>query len=586
MSDGKHIPLKAFWATVEARLAACSADELRAILRAMANETPPTGRQAFLARLERHNDMGDPLEQALQRDELLSEIEELAEDLEASLAEAEPWEERYERYDRHRWDEGYNDDEGMEAIYEEYVEPLVELFDRAQAAFDYGRPSLAREAYEKLFELLDIRDDYGRGLHITDLTGVHPGETYARYLRAVYETEPPARRPTALFEAMHQVEVGLATRNPMLDDLLQISSCALPNREPFLVEWIAYLRTQNDSAADALLREAIRLSQGTPGLAALAREEGRDRPRAYLDWFAALEKEGRYSKALAAAQQALQDLPAELPIRATIADHLCAAAARLDEPEALRSGRWEAFLAEPTLSRLLDVWDALPGNKERTTRMRQAACYLRDRLAQPPQGFRGFSWEFDGLERPVRVRTTVLAHAYLLAGQLEDARQLAAREKVLGWSSDDNPQGLVVTSLLVLLSGGVPGDLPPNLAQLWWGNLQGSAWYSSGQEELQARLERVYAERFARMALAGASEVRALTWCLDVAERRIDAIVGGQHRGSYDKAAMLTVACAMVLHLRGDPQRAGAWIDGIRDRYPRHRSFQAELRTALARKEQ
>jgi hypothetical protein len=52
MSDGKHIPLKAFWATVEARLAACSADELRAILRAMANETPPTGRQAFLARLE------------------------------------------------------------------------------------------------------------------------------------------------------------------------------------------------------------------------------------------------------------------------------------------------------------------------------------------------------------------------------------------------------------------------------------------------------------------------------------------------------------------------------------------------------
>ena len=48
MSRGEKLPLKAFWEAVEQRLAACSAEELRAILRAMAQETLPSERQAFL----------------------------------------------------------------------------------------------------------------------------------------------------------------------------------------------------------------------------------------------------------------------------------------------------------------------------------------------------------------------------------------------------------------------------------------------------------------------------------------------------------------------------------------------------------
>ena len=49
----------------------------------MASETPPTGRQAFLEKLERVQDAGDAVRAALQRDELPSDIEDLAEELEA-----------------------------------------------------------------------------------------------------------------------------------------------------------------------------------------------------------------------------------------------------------------------------------------------------------------------------------------------------------------------------------------------------------------------------------------------------------------------------------------------------------------------
>jgi hypothetical protein len=45
------ISLKAFWDAVEQRLSAYSADDLRAILRAIAQQAPPSARQEFLARL-------------------------------------------------------------------------------------------------------------------------------------------------------------------------------------------------------------------------------------------------------------------------------------------------------------------------------------------------------------------------------------------------------------------------------------------------------------------------------------------------------------------------------------------------------
>src|SRR5215467_7732596 len=42
----------AFWDAVEQRLTACSAEELRAIVRALARATPPAQRQAFLDTLQ------------------------------------------------------------------------------------------------------------------------------------------------------------------------------------------------------------------------------------------------------------------------------------------------------------------------------------------------------------------------------------------------------------------------------------------------------------------------------------------------------------------------------------------------------
>jgi hypothetical protein len=52
MTRSEKTPLKAFWDEVEKRLAACSGEDVRAILREMAYGALPSGRGGFLALLE------------------------------------------------------------------------------------------------------------------------------------------------------------------------------------------------------------------------------------------------------------------------------------------------------------------------------------------------------------------------------------------------------------------------------------------------------------------------------------------------------------------------------------------------------
>ena len=583
----ERMSLKVFLEAVERRLAECSADELRDILRAMAQRVPPAERQAFLAQLG-VGEVSVPPPQTVW-EHLLSDIDDLALEIRRAMDSADEWE------DWHGWD--YDYEETDLGPYERFVEPLTLLFERAAVAFDSGEVGLALEAYDKLFDLLGLEDDYGRGIRLSDLPGVDGREAVGRYLRAIYETVPLDRRPQALYAQMREARFWLDPfERPMLDDLVQISPFPLPDLEAFLADWIDFLRAQSGADADAWLREAVRMAGGVAGLEALARAEGRAHPRAYLDWFAALEEEGRYAEVLRAAQEALESLLPDLPIRAAIADHLCSAAAALGDPERFLFGRWEAFQAKPTLARLLDLWEAVPTFQERIAWMERAVKHVEGASGRRPSPSVGpFPYvEPDGLEQPADPDHNLLAHARLLACDLEAARRPVINKPVLGWSSRSSDQALIVSFLLILLSHRSLEELPPNLASLWsWSLLATSLGFwgygepGEGEEELPGRLNAAYAECLAwgresgRLDLDEGQERVYLDWCLDVAHRRVTAIVGNQHRRSYGKAAVLTVACAEVLRLRGEEAAARQWVEGIRDRFPRHRAFQAQLKSAL-----
>jgi hypothetical protein len=325
-----------------------------------------------------------------------------------------------------------------------------------------------------------------------------------------------------------------------------------------------------------LLREAVRLSQGAPGLEGLARAEGRRRPRAYLDWCVALEEEGKPREVLLAAQEALCVLPVDFSVRADIADRLCAAAAQLGEADALRAGRWDAFRVQPRLSRLLDLRDVGSGREERTALMGQVVQLARDHRTRPPDYRIALQWDLEEGEHVTWIERSVLAHAALLAGEYDVAHRLVKGLQVLGWSDRSSAQGMVVAFFLVLLSQSTLETLPPNLAQVWrWGlDYSTDAWVDPEEDPVRERLQHAYAELFSNRPAGDYRPESLLSWCLSVVQQRVNAIVGGQKRGAYDKAAVLTVACAETLRLRGDPDRAQALVQEIRDRFPRHSAFQ------------
>jgi hypothetical protein len=131
----------------------------------------------------------------------------------------------------------------------------------------------------------------------------------------------------------------------------------------------------------------------------------------------------------------------------------------------------------------------------------------------------------------------------------------------------------------------LPGALPPNLAQLWQWGLQYSdvSWGgpAGGTDPVLTRLEHAYAEQLAQVQLKPDQHERFLAWCLKVMHERVNAIVGNQHRGSYGKAAVLTAACAETLRLRGDAAAASVLVSEVRNRFPRHRAFLADLGSAF-----
>ena len=87
--------------------------------------------------------------------------------------------------------------------------------------------------------------------------------------------------------------------------------------------------------------------------------------------------------------------------------------------------------------------------------------------------------------------------------------------------------------------------------------------------------------RSSPLANGPAQQTDFLNWCLAVTRQRVKAIVGDLHRQSYGKAARLTAAWGEVLRLRGEAEAARVFVDELREQFPRHRAFQAELDTAM-----
>lgn len=446
MKPPQKMPLKAFIEETIKILHNSSSDELRAILTRMADEIKPHARTDFIKKLSpiqtfQHQKI--PMDLGI-----LDEIDSLKEDI-LELGEEEPdWE---------------CDDEDSLGQYEQFLPSLSDLFDKAAGLFEQGHYEVAQKAYQELFSIFYIEDDYGRGIHIYDVEDTDLEEARARYLRSLYMRTKEGRASTLLKTMTEMAGDDFHTR-PNLQEIIDISTSPLPNFTQFLQEWIELTRKEEKPSYDAWLREGTFLLHGSAGLENLAKQEGYKRPRVYLDWMNSLIETKKFTEALTAGKTAFSCLPENQPIRAAIGDLLALCGEHPKNEQIQQDGRWISFKSKPDLPKLIALYEQNQSTN-RPSLMQQASEAIETHRKKTSKKTYEKSWQRDDIESASHASSTLLLHALLFSGNKDQAFALAKRGESLGWSFGDNPQPLFIAYCLINATKCSLEHLPPHLKQ-------------------------------------------------------------------------------------------------------------------------
>ncbi len=581
------------------RLHALGADETREALLTYAESLPMRARSAFLeifaVRESIENGGADGTIRAAAgaaraADTLLTDVEVFLKRLESG-SYVEGW----------GWDDELRDERSFGD--ESWADEMDVLFSGAGSAFLDGDLALARTAYERLLKAFDDNADGFCGAEQPEqMLDTDIGEAKARYLRAVYETTPLPERGEVLFAEMGALRyVG---DEATLRSVADVQRAMLPDLDVFVPAWIAWLGTQtkrDPSPADLAVRDVARLrseaaqwSGGADALAELAREPGSPDPEIHRDWVDALTREGRVEAAAAAAREALERLQPRGVVRAGIAERLARFAAAQGDDDSVLEARRESWRSAPSTRRLLELVDT-------ATALGVADRVLvgeADWAEQTPNGTE---------QRGVRLENDRLAcELLLLAGLIDSAVARLSAAPALGWSAREHPGPIVVPYLLVAVTGidGRPQDEKSLLAKAFE-QIDVHGWVDTRdyhemavddeiEESLisprfraidrdELLLSRLFADALAERHPSSAERTR---WCSAVRvtiEQRVAAVVEAKHRGAYERVAQLAATYAEALALVEEQRAAAGWLDDLRERYPRHTAFRAEL-DAAARK--
>jgi transposase-like protein len=592
----KRLSAAEFLEALDGRLTAMKPAELRAALMTHAETLPAVERRAFLGIFEKAEEAGkaggkrQPA-RAARKDTLLRDIDAVAELCGES---------RYEGGGIDWEDEGEDDDwDHYEPAHGTWPTAKIDtLFERADAAFREGDLGLARDAYEKLLNLVasygedgfDADEEESEPVGTTDLD-----EVKARYLRALYETTEPDKRSAALMKALQELQfVGGPVGIP---EVIGARRAPLPDREAFLEAWIELLcRHQPDQfgfemEARRLLFQAVRMHRGTEGLAELARRDGRRIPEAFRKWVQALAEEGLADEGVQAAQEALRALPPTGEIRAWIAEFMADEAEKQNDGAARLEARREAFRATPTLARLSVLCEAAEPLGQLTTVVHAETARVRSVVAN-----RSRQKGVDPMERQRGHR--LLATLLLLDGETEEAIALAQQAPAVGWSGGEHPGPVVIPYLLCAAAGGAEPAAGTSLADLWRGidadeppfpmwDLDAPdddfddepevSWPDASLKPRPVRLTPFLRAQIERQPVDLEQRARFLKIAWTMAERRVKEILDKKHRRAYERAALLVAALSEARVMAGDPASGHTLLTNVRQTFSRFSAFTREL---------
>ena len=251
------VPMKEFMDRVEGKLQGLSVSTLQAIIREWAKQTPSNRREEFLSNLDA------PQDASIDAEGLLANIDDLMERAEnGSFCKGWGWDpEIYEERD-------FGD--------ETWAEEVAELFRQARETLDTRQYDCARDAYEKLFDILQLGEEPGHlpGADLEGLVETNLDEARALYLRAIYLASPDLERPGKMFEGFQRFHSFYNPKELNFTGVQNAGTVSLPAWDEFLPRWISLLEGKTDNLSEFLLREAIQLQGGREPSHAFRRRTG------------------------------------------------------------------------------------------------------------------------------------------------------------------------------------------------------------------------------------------------------------------------------------------------------------------------
>lgn len=485
----------------------------------------------------------------------------------------------YEDYSQGYWDRDwiweYEDTDGI-------GEKLAEMISFTEDCIHYGHYPEASEILRELWSLEILADTEDDAIYLGLDEVVSEGLLHAdlpklarQALYAAYWASKPEERAKNLYSYFGNA----VFQSIKVQDSFRIGREELPNLESFWEDWIRLLEDKAGDLETRLLEEAVVYCKGLEGLEELASRNYNTHPTLALSVLKEYGKCLSFGEMEGFGVQALEHMDVKLKLRARIALATAFAASHLEHPQQERACLLEAFRSDTSIRNLLRLY----GNDQ----LAEGAVVQAKELIQGTPVSERFSF---GMNQEL-MENVIDKHTYyeccFFMGEFETVKKKTINPKgSLGWTGKFIRTGLVLF-LVYLYDGPCPTTaIDYFIREIGFGKSEGDEFPTVQEKELmeEAKAQGTslfwsYFQRWKKY-FPMEQEVKETyySWALKIIYARADAIVSGQFRNHYGESAALLAALGDIQGSWGATVEKGRIQSEYKRKFPRHSSFQAEMR--------
>lgn len=350
-----------------------------------------------------------------------------------------------------------------------------------------------------------------------------------------------------------------------IQDMFQVGRQQLDEEDVFWEQWIQYLLVSENNTDSRLLKEAIEFCCDEKKILALAEQYYKNHPALYLYAIEKCVKRRDYQRVLQIGEDAMEKLNDRWKIRAEIAK---IAAECTGDTETKYYYRYEAFRSDSSVENLLVLFE----NKV----VAEKYGIKCKNIIPTAHSSDAVEWHVQYAEKRCN---HISKHTYntllFFGGEFATVQSKCKNPpNSLGWSTCYIKQGIYL--FLMYLYEGENIEKETALREI------GSS-FGRSVEMKEGRFLELFKKwkQYYPMEITNKQDV--LQWAEKIIRKRVDAIVGGQHRAQYGEVAALLGAVAEIRESWGERGVKHSVRQEYKNKYPRHSSFQGQLNLYLGK---